>query len=85
MPWPNGEDYCEAVQNLRACRRRRGIRPGQPKCDTLGDPLLWAWQFRRRLSRRVSQRQHLGVKCFTCEVADRQRRYREIAAPPETG
>jgi thiamine kinase-like enzyme len=80
VSWPNGEDYCEAVQNLHAVTSDEELRAGQPKCDTLGAPLLWAGSFAHVYRIECPSGNTWALKCFTREVADRQRRYREIDA-----
>ena len=80
MSWPSGEDYCEAVQNLRAVAGDEELRAGQPKCDASGYPLVWHGGFANVYRIDCPSGNTCAMKCFTCDVADRQRRYREIAA-----
>jgi formylglycine-generating enzyme required for sulfatase activity len=80
VSWPSGKDYCEAVQNLRAVAGDEELRAGQPKCDASGYPLVWHGGFADVYRIDCPSGNTCAMKCFTCDVADRQRRYREIAA-----
>jgi hypothetical protein len=80
MPWPNSQDYNEAIQSPETSFADPELRQGEAVCNALGIPMPCSgnfadvYQFKCPATERT-----WAIKCFTRQVPGLRERYRHIS------
>jgi serine/threonine protein kinase len=81
MPWPNPQDYNEAVQNPRLCFNDPELQEGRAVTSNLGLPMPRSGNFADVYEFNCpSSRHKWAIKCFTREIPGLRERYSAISA-----
>lgn len=79
--WASARAYAEAIQAPALCFRDRELRQTEAAFDRLGMPLVTSGQFAYVFKlKQPAPAPPLAVRCFRADAADRELRYRHIAA-----
>lgn len=79
--WASARAYAEAIQAPALCFRDRELRQTEAAFDRLGMPLVTSGQFAYVFKlKQPAPAAPLAVRCFRADAADRELRYRHIAA-----
>src|SRR4051812_33378973 len=79
MPWPQSQDYNEAIQSPDSSFADPELRAGQAVTNALGMPLPRSGNFADVYEFVGGSGAKWAVKCFTREVAGLRERYAEIS------
>ena len=81
MPWPQSQDYNEAIQSPRLCFNDPELQEGRAVTSHLGLPMPRSGNFADVYEFNCpASKRKWAIKCFTREVAGLRERYSEISA-----
>jgi serine/threonine protein kinase len=77
--WPSAIDFSEAVQNPKYCFPDEVLKSSIISLDRFGMPFVASGQFAAVFKAKVAN-EYRAIRCFTRELGDREKRYKEIDA-----